>query len=281
MNVERNYETNIIRLDENTFWDSERFVKKDVKKQVEIFKQDFRMYLNILKRVVESDFKKLTDKELYDLLSTIYDIYLDQFDYLKMLSIDNNKRYTKFWTIPTTMVFKSLVTEGHGRSFDYWEQPFQAYYDVALSDDFLPQSKPYTKEEIKDLIENKNIVLLKRREREFNGGKDFNREEFEEFKTLDLDLVNKHPDTSFRINSSVFANFASFGKLLRKEFPKKRVLSDIREIIMDLNYDLEEVFQKGSDTPYCAKISILCEEWYEKSNEKKEFENIQKRIKAR
>ena len=86
--------------------------------------------------MIESDFDKLTDKELYELLSKVYSIILDENDYLKMLSKYNGKNYTFIYRIPTTMTFSSRVTEGHGRSFDWWNQLYQVYYLVAISDTF-------------------------------------------------------------------------------------------------------------------------------------------------
>ena len=63
----------------------------------QIFKNKIKEYISMLDEIIESNFDKLTNKELYELLSKIYCISFDEMDYLKMLSKHNNTHiYTNY-----------------------------------------------------------------------------------------------------------------------------------------------------------------------------------------
>ena len=242
----------------------------------ETFKIKIQKYISILKEVVESDFDILTDKELYELLSKIYDISLDDKDYLKMLSIYNDKKYRFICRIYTTMTFKDRATEGHGRSFDWWEQLYQVYYLAAISDKFeFDYNKTYSKEEIKKLLADKSIVLLKRKAEAINGNIDFIKEEYESIPMINIDIEGY----SDNMSQFVLNNFNLFGGLLRKKFTKKKVLNDIKELISDLGKDIDIVFSSiSSHDIFYSETAEICKKWYELSEEKIEYQKICKLI---
>lgn len=243
----------------------------------EAFKTKVQEYINILKKVTESDFDKLTDKELYELLSKVYSITLDEKDYLKMLSKYNDENYTFIHRIPTTMTFTSRATEGHGRSFDWWDQLYQVYYLAATSDTFkFDYNKTYSKEEIKKLLSDKSIAILKQEEEAINGSQNFVKETFEPLPTLDIDIKNYGDN----ISQFVLNNYRLFGELLRKKFTKKIVLKDMKKIINELNEEMQEIFLNIQlKDPLYSGIATICKEWFESSKEKKEFQGIQKILK--
>ena len=236
----------------------------------ETFKIRIQKYISILKEVVESDFNKLTDKELYELLSKVYCISLDDEDYLKILSMYNNKKYTLICRINTTMTFKDRATEGHGRSFDWWEQLYQVYYLAATSDTFeFDYNKTYSKEEIKKLSSNKSIVLLKQKAEAINGNIDFIKEEFEPIPTVDIDIEGY----SDNLSQFILDNYSLFGELLRKRFTKKRILKDMKEMIGDLTEDMQEIFSDvNSSDPNYSETARICKEWFDSSEEKIEYQ---------
>lgn len=246
----------------------------------ETFKTKIQEYISILKEVVESDFDKLNDKELFELLSKVYNISLVEEDYLKILSKYNNKNYTFIHRIPTTMTYTGRATEGHGRSFDCWEQLYQVYYLVATSDTFeFDYNKTYSKEELKKLISNKSIVIIKQEEKAIDSDKDFIQEKYESMHTLDGINTKEHRDN---MSQFVLNNYNLFGELLRKKFTKKSVLNDLKKIIDDLNYEIQEIFinTKINDLPYSG-TSIKCRDWFDSSEEKKEYQDIQKELKSK
>ncbi len=244
---------------------------------VEIFKTKVAEYINTLKEVIESDFDKLTDKELYELLSKVYSITLDEKDYLRMLSIYNNKQYKFIYRMPTTMTFTSRATEGYGRNLDWWNQLYQVYFLTAISDTFqFDYNKTYSKDEIKKLLSDKSIVILKQEEEAVDGSQDFVQEIFEPLPTLDIDLG----DYGDNISRFVLNNYSLFGELLRKKFTKKTVLKDIRMSVNELNEEMQEIFSDAqTNDPLYSGFAALCKEWFESSDEKKEIQYIQKKLK--
>ena len=243
----------------------------------EEFKTKLQKYISILREVVESDFNKLTDKELYELLSKVYGISLDDEDYLKMLSMYNNKKYTFIHRIPTTMTFKDRANEGHGRDFSWWEQLYQVYYLAATSDTFeFDYNKTYSKEEIKKLTADKNIVLLKREEEAIDSIR--GQENYESIPTLDID-INEYGDN---ISKFVLDNYSLFGQLLRKRFTKKTVLNDMKKMIDELTEEMQEIFSdtKSSDPNYSGTARV-CKEWFDSSAEKVEYQGIQKTLRQK
>ncbi len=243
----------------------------------EIFKNKIKEYISILKEVVESDFDKLTDKKLYELLSKIYVITLDEEDYLKMLSKYNNKKYTFIHRMPTTMTITSRATEGHGRSFDWWDQLYQVYYLVATSDTFeFDYNKTYSKEEIKKLLSDKSIVILKQEKEAINGNQNFVKENYEPITILNID-IKSYGDN---ISQFVLNNYSLFGELFRKRFTKKDVLKDVKNIIDDLNKEMQEIFSNTqSKEPLYLGTAIICKEWFDSSEERKKYQGIQKKLK--
>lgn len=243
----------------------------------EEFKTRLQQYISILKEVIESDFDKLTDKELYELLSKIYSISLDEDDYLKLLSKLNNKQYTFIHRISTTMTFNGIATKGHGRSFDWWKQLYQVYYLAATSDTFeFDYNKTYSKEEIKKLSADKSIALLKREEEAIDSNRDFIQEDYEPIPTLDIDIKGYGDN----ISSFVLDNYSLFGQLLRKKFTKKTVLKDMKKMIDDLTEEMQEIFSDTqSSNPNYSGTAKVCKEWFDSSAEKVEYQGIQKILK--
>ena len=272
MEVNKKNDMQIIRLRENTFWN----VDGNKEENFKIFKELLKDYIIRLKTIVESDFDKLSDQELYAMLNDVYDIQLDENDYLSMLSKYNNKRYVDFNILPTTMFFKSVKSEGHGKSLDMWEQLYQVCYLAAISDKFeCDYNKIYTKEEIKELVDNKTVILLKRKDKEADHYGNFSQDDLELLPTLDVDIK----DCSDNLSKFVLNNINLFGQLLRKQFTKKRVLKDIKEIIEDLDYDINDVFDEiESDDLDYSDIAMACKEWYDSSKEKEDYQEIQKKI---
>lgn len=249
------------------------------KENAEEFKIDIQEYVNELKEIISTDFNKLSDEDLYKLLTKFYSIRLDEDDYLKMLSKYNNKQYTCFHRIPTTITFYEKNVEGQNRNFDWWKKQYQIYYLAALSDDIeYDFNKTYSKEEIKKMLGDKSIVILKQEIEPIEDTTRFKKESFESIPTLNID-IKEYDDN---ISGFVLNNFYLFGELLRKKFTKRRVLKDIREFISNLDQDIEDIFSEIKSQDYLySNIAKTCKNWFDASDEKKEYENIQKKLKIK
>ena len=213
---------------------------------------------------------------MYELLSKIYSISLDKEDYLKMLSKYNNKNYTYIYKMPTTMTFEDIITEYDAGDFNSSIQLFQVYYVIAASDNLkFDYNKIYSKEEIRNLLSDKSIVILNEESEAFYKEKDFVQEEYKSLPTLDIN-IKPYGDN---ISQFVLNNFNLFGILLRKKFTKKIVLKDIKEIINDLNIEIQDIILDAkSNKVLYSDTAKMCENWYESSEEKEEYQNIQKKL---
>ena len=242
----------------------------------EEFKTQIKKYISILKEVIESDFDKLDDKALYELLTKIYDIRIDEKDYLNILSKYNNKKYTRFCTLPTSITFYDTKTEGRGTNhFDFWEQLYQVCYVVAISDDFkYDYNKTYSKEEIKKFITDKSIIILKEKSRDIDDSLCPVKEEYEVIPSLRIDIYD------YGHNKFILNNLNLLGDILREKFTKKKVLKDVRKTINDLNDEMKSIFDDTQlNDYYYSGIAKVCKEWYGSSEEKAEYEELQKQVK--
>ena len=240
------------------------------------FEREVKNYISTIKEIVEIDFSRLTDRELYELLTKIYNISLDDKDYLEILSKRYNKEYTHFYRIPTTFTFYDIKQEGHGTNFSWWQQLYQIYYNVAATGDVnFDYNKIYNKEEIKELVDSNNIILLKQESEEIIDNQEFPKEEYEELAVLNIDIN----DYGNNISQFIINNYQLFGKLLRENFPKKKVLSDMKKLINDLQDDMDVLFYyvNSIDILY-YNMARICKEWFDTSDDKKEYETLQKKL---
>ena len=82
------------------------------------------------------------------------------------------------------------------------------------------------------------------------------------------------------ISQFVLNNYSLFGELFRKRFTKKAVLKDVKNIIDDLNKEMQEIFSNTqSKEPLYLGTAIICKEWFDSSEERKKYQGIQKKLK--
>lgn len=244
----------------------------------EIFKNQLNEYITLIQKLADSNFDKLSDKELLDLLCEFYNIRLEEEDYLEMFSMLYGHEYYYATLIPTTMVFEDRAEEGHRRSFDYWNQKYQVYYYAAISEDYDIDAEPgkvFTREEIIDLANNHDIVLMR------EHIEPYDRDEFDSFEEDEYDSVKTNDITieSYSDNISDFAleHIDVLGKILRKKFTRKLVLKDAYYHVQNLVYDIRQVLARvDSDDKDYAQTARLCKEWYESSIEKQTVMELQR-----
>ena len=268
---------NIERKRISLFADTYAYIgRSSDEENAEEFKREVKKYISTIKEIVEVDFDRLTDKELYELLTKVYNIYLDDKDYLEMLSKRYNKEYTRFYRIPTTFTFYDTKQEGHGINFSWWPQLYQIYYNVVATNDVnFECNKIYTKDEIKEMVDTKNIVILKQESEEIMNNPEFEKEEYEELPILDIDIN----DYGNNISRFIINNYQLFGKRLREKFTKKNVLNDMKKLINDFQDDINAIFYyANSNDTINYNIARICKEWFDTSNDKKEYESLQKKL---
>lgn len=188
---------------------------------LKIFQNKIKYILNVLENLINGDLKNMSDEEFYNLISKLYNFDFDEYDYLKIISEVNQKNYNQFMEIGTYMTFNGIATEGHGKSFGWWNQLYQITYIAALSDDTEIKSDAIlTKEEIKRLIEDKKIVLVRDNTRPINNELPYS-EEIETLPTMDLGFNCYFEGCSIELKKR---NGLDLVPLLRKKITKRKIV---------------------------------------------------------
>lgn len=113
----------------------------------------------LIEKVLDTDISKLTDKEYFDLLSGIGQIKLTIKDYIEMANKITGFKDANIIRIVTDMSFKVMCDEGHGRDFSWWYDDYLVGYTV-LTTNKLSTSQIYSADEIKQLIDNKEMFII-------------------------------------------------------------------------------------------------------------------------
>ena len=224
---------------------------------------DVKEDLYSIKRLIETDFKNISDEEFYNIVSRFYSIFLTKNDILNILSKTVGKEFDRFEVLKTRMTYKDTVSEGHGRDFSWWEETFEIDWIVAATKDFiLDKNHNYSKDEIRELIRNKQIVKLSNRKKPIGMNPKLS------YESEEVESINTH---SINIGKMDYMNFISYDELislnsikyddsdfekelyhrtislLRKNLSKKRILTDFKKILLFLNdniYTLCELISK-------------------------------------
>ena len=240
------------RWKEIVWFDNYQYIK-DVKKD-----------LDAIKRMMEVEFKNLSNEEFYDLISNFYKVYITKKEILDIVSKVSGVRYDKFERLNSRMAFKSLVTEGHGRDFSWWEETYEAAWCVATLEGFkLDPEYNYSKEEIRELVKSKKIVSFGRYAHDagFDPDLPYEAEELEKIDIPEVKLEYDNVEDFIEWNNTFkfedlkqgdtdFSKNVQRGavSLLRRRLNKKRVLKDCSSIIAFLDENIhmiDDVVENG------------------------------------
>ena len=266
-----------VLLYEETFDYAARLSEKE---NAELFKAQIKKDINNLKLLLKTDFDQLNDSELYYLLSNLYSIVLTEEDILEVLSKKNNRNYTKTWHMHTNMKYDGIVKENNGKTVDWWKQPYRVYYCVASDENtysLLNVNKDYSKDEIKSLLENGDIIILKEEKQKIYSYKDDKKyEDYEKISNLDVSINNWMNLQKMLDNDDI----KEFGKILRRTFTKKKIMQDALEYIKDMDYDLDLIFKSINLHYGCEEvIAKLCYDWFNSSTEKMAYTDMKEGLK--
>ena len=233
------------RWKEIVWFDNYQYIK-DVKKD-----------LDAIKRMMEVEFKNLSNEEFYDLISNFYKVYISKKDILDIVSKVSGVRYDKFERLNSRMAFKSLVTEGHGRDFSWWEETYEAAWCVATLEGFnLDPEYNYSKDEIRELVKSKKIVSFGRYAHDagFDPDLPYEAEELEKIDIPEVKLEYDNVEDFIEWNNifkfeDLKPGDTDFSKnvqraavsLLRRRLNKKRVLKDCSSIIAFLDENIHMI----------------------------------------
>lgn len=271
-----NIDKNSITLTEDTYAYIYRASEQEI---FETFRDTLKKYINIIDDLVNKDFKKLSDEEFYDILCKVYSISLTEEDYLKIISKRNNKKYNRFTEIGTFMTFTDTATEGHGRDFSCWKQLYQVRYIVAVAEDTeIEYDSVLRKNDIKKMVEDKSIVIVERKTRPIHNKLNIN-ESVENIPSIKLNCSYSNGIYG-RMTGSIYKddNFPIVISMLRRKFTKKRIRKDMKDYIEELQDEMNIVLSRLQSGYAYSEVSKLCNEWYDKSQEKEKLNVLKRKI---
>lgn len=265
MDIERD---NVYLLEKNDY-SSKHY---DEKEAFKYFLSTITYYTNLIETLLSEDLKKLSNEEYYELINKVYDVKLDENDYLKAMSVKNKIKYNRLINIWTYMTFNDIYREGHGKDFSYWNQLYQVgYLAFAIEDNNINNESILTKEEINKLIQDKSIVLIKRKSRTIHEKLDYN-ESLERIpiENLNCDITDRYVP---RIEGTICNddNFNYFITILRKRLTKKKILQDMKIYLQELQ---DDIYMFLSFSKYKQDYN----KWYDESIEKVKVNSLQNKI---
>lgn len=241
---------------------------EDTYKQKDNEKKEFirltKEYVSLLKKLTNNT---IDDSEYYELLSKFYNIRFEREDYLAAFSYLNDKKYTSFTKLNTDMVIYEQTKDGFGNGIIYSETKQKVRFVVAKANDVkIDLDKEYTKEEIRKMITNKEIVLVS--EEEYNLS--VLPEKYETYELFPLTDIDDKECEFVKENVSIF------GRILREQISQEKVLNDIKRFMEELNYQLETVtiYNKGDH----FRTNITLRDWWIDSPTKEEYDDIQREV---
>ena len=227
--------------------------------------------LAAIKKLIDSDFKDLSDEAFYYLISRFYYVDLSLNDFLNIISRVNHVQYDKFEDLRTRRTYKIQMQEGHGKDLSWWPETYEIGWIVATAKNFrLKPNYNYSFQEIEYMIKNKKIVFICEHNKAvgMEPKLPYEQEEYkmknipkiagcsEKFKWLIDTLVlfsNSDYDDYMKYTSPLFDKKFSFNYLMkgktkfskevyteacsmiRIRLNKKQVLKDCKKIILFLN----------------------------------------------
>lgn len=185
----------------------------------------------------------LSDKEYTKMLYSIGNISLTNQDYLKIFSQALGNTFVNYTTIKTSMTRSITATEGRGKSFDFWEEKVGTEFDVAYAQNAnLDDEHTYTVEELKGLIAEKKIVLIKEKDKH-----DFLPEQFEEYETFETMELSSIPYGKY------FPDI--YYKYIRENIDSSKIKTALKSYLKEFEADMHEIIGFCSPALYEQKVT--------------------------
>lgn len=173
---------------------------------------------------------EFSNEDFVKLLNKLYEISLDEYkDYNKIFSLALGKTYTQYHR---DLIYTYMTRRGKYASFKGeggWEK-IGTTFRIAHSDDFHHKGSRYTKNKIKELVKNGQIILLE----EFNDEVPFPesmKEYYEEFEV-------HHNYKTLNEDNFFFPYIIAY---LKQEIPNEKILKDIYEYLINLQSRIDRV----------------------------------------
>lgn len=206
--------------------------------------------------------RKISDKDFYNMLNEFASVYdWNDYDCYCVLEMAHNMSFVGEATIDTTMRAIVRKTEGHGRSFDWWDEEVGIGFKILYTKDFkINCEHKYTTDEIDQLIAEKKIILVSEVERSLAWHE--NNYKVEEYKKFDYAYDDYNMlDKFFNENGEYFPYTL---KYIRKQLNSKKLKKLFNEHLDHTNC---EIYEAVDGSNYSDSWSNIAKEY------SKEFEN--------
>jgi len=184
--------------------------------------------LHIIKLINESN--NLSNEEFHNILNKVCEINFNKTDILNILSQTYNKNFTNYQTIKTSMV--TTVNKGNKYSEDFFKE-VRTIYRVACEENlFIDEDKTYTIKEIQQLLDNKQIAIVKENAIELDEYIE-PKEEYKQFKKIEqssfLNIDNEICESTINYIKNYLRNEKILSRLIR-------YIEKLEENIIELEY---------------------------------------------
>lgn len=226
-------------------------LKKDTLKDIEsnkidtnIFVERIKGYLEKANYLINNKMDDMSKEELYRSLNEVFDICFEPKDYLKILSMKNDKHYSKFININTNM---------------YDENNYNVSYLAAVTNKAdLQDNDTLSLKDIRRLTDSYDLILLKPKfEKKVSNDK---KEKYEShlFEYINVNNSNISEDNDL---------FPYAAHLLKKDTIIKNVLYDLKLYVDEVKHQIREItgLSLVKDNDFISRIGKMYKKAYEKS----------------
>ena len=244
------------------------FSEIDIEESVTSFKNFIKNILDIANDLTYTNLDTLSDTEYYNLVKRFYNIYFNEKDYLQILKHRNHKEY-RLMEFKTNMTY----TDYSGQTADYWKTLYQRRYLAAVSQNVeLEANDIFPVTLLKAWMNTKDIILIKETDKPIENLDFF----YEKAQNLPLVSFYELEASSMKPEGMDFHFFIS---KLRKKITKKKVLTDVKELLLELQNDLQTFLSDPNFPQGYEEERQEIRKWYKGSIEKQKMARILKKYK--
>ena len=224
----------------------------------------FGYYINNIEWLLNSDLSKMDNLSFIKVLNNLYEIELSKKDYMKIYSNIYNKNYHDIQKIQTTMKHHVMREIGEGKEYTRYYEDVLISYNVLVDENInLDANHRYTFNELKKMVDNKDILLLEEIEEDILGKEHYLTEKYYFLGCYDL-FESKYASSAY------FPYYVTF---LKERFKDKRILNDTKEYLLELQNQVSSILNNDSNIAYQI-VSQGIVDILNESNVFKDYEKI-------
>ena len=204
--------------------------------------------------------RKFNNKDFYlNLLKFAHINGLSDYDYQHILELAYNKKFPGKAVIMTTMHDITTKTEGHGRSFDYFEEEIGINLKIYYTENAnINLDHVYTIAEIEELLDENKVLIMYEEERKLGSeDEEYQSEKYQEFESIYDDFLK-----------TTGAYYPYTLKYIYNSIPKRKLLSLFKEHLQHINTEINHITDPKRSEIISPKSNIVISEYSDEFKEK-------------